>query len=250
MSKPSIRKALAWVGVLSWTTAAYAGALSEDAEARLRADRKLEEFLITARLEGIELRVSGIVKTLAQKERAERIARETPGVERVVNEIEIAPSEDKDFQIRERIAEGLRHYPYFTLFDSLEVGFQGGVAYLAGAVTQPWKKLEVEARVKKTEGVRAIENRIEVLPASIGDDRLRRRIAELLAGDGRFFDLAFRYPSPVHFVVKHRRVTLEGVVASDVDRHVLASLIRQGTLALSVDNRLKTDSEVRALESD
>jgi osmotically-inducible protein OsmY len=53
---------------------------------------------------------------------------------------------------------------------------------------------------------------------------------------------------PIHIVVERGRVTLTGVVNSEVDR-MLARSLAQFSGALSVTNELKTDAEVRdALE--
>jgi len=48
---------------------------------------------------------------------------------------------------------------------------------------------------------------------------------------------------PIHIVVERGRVTLTGVVASNVDRMLAQSLATQFG-ALSVTNELKTDAEV------
>lgn len=229
---------------------ALASDLSERVSAKLRSEKSLADFPIGFEVSGVTVRLAGEVKTLEQKERAARIVAEVEGVEGVVNAIEVARSEDKEHQIRKRVGEAILYYPYYSMFDSIEVGVDQGTAQLKGFVTKPWKKIEMEKRVKKVEGVRAIENRIAVLPVSAFDDQLRYRILRLLARDGRFIELANRYPAPVHFVVNQARITLEGVVVSDVDRRVLESLVRQNTLALSVTNRLKTDREVRASETD
>jgi len=229
---------------------ALASDLQESVSAKLRSEKSLAEFPIGFEISGATVRLAGEVKTLEQKEKAARIVAKVEGVAGVVNAIEVAASQDKELQIRKRVGEAILYYPYYTMFDSIEVGVDQGTAYLKGFVTQPWKKNEMEKRVKKVEGVRAIENRIEVLPVSSFDDQLRYRILRLLARDGRFIELANRYPAPVHFVVNHARITLEGVVVSDVDRRVLESLVRQNTLALSVTNQLKTDREVRESETD
>jgi osmotically-inducible protein OsmY len=53
---------------------------------------------------------------------------------------------------------------------------------------------------------------------------------------------------PIHIVVEHGRVTLTGVVGSDVDR-MLARSLATGFGEFSVKNDLKTDAEIReALE--
>jgi len=50
---------------------------------------------------------------------------------------------------------------------------------------------------------------------------------------------------PIHIVVENGRVTLEGVVNSNVDRMVARS-IASSFGAFSVTNNLKTDAEVTA----
>jgi osmotically-inducible protein OsmY len=51
---------------------------------------------------------------------------------------------------------------------------------------------------------------------------------------------------PIHIVVEHGRVTLTGVVNSNIDRVLARSLATQFG-AFSVTNDLKTDAEVQAL---
>lgn len=49
---------------------------------------------------------------------------------------------------------------------------------------------------------------------------------------------------PIHVVVEHGRVTLEGVVASNMDR-VIAHSLASSFPAFALKNELKTDEEVR-----
>jgi hypothetical protein len=50
---------------------------------------------------------------------------------------------------------------------------------------------------------------------------------------------------PIHIIVDHGHVTLEGVVNSNVDKAVARSLA-SGFPAFSVTNNLKTDAEMQA----
>jgi osmotically-inducible protein OsmY len=50
---------------------------------------------------------------------------------------------------------------------------------------------------------------------------------------------------PIHIVVERGRVTLTGVVNSEVDRMLARSLAATQFGAFSVKNELKTDAEVR-----
>ena len=49
---------------------------------------------------------------------------------------------------------------------------------------------------------------------------------------------------PIHIVVERGRVTLTGVVQSNIDR-MLARSLASNFLSFSVTNHLKTDAEVR-----
>jgi len=87
-----------------------------------------------------------------------------------------------------------------------------------------------------------------VLPVSQFDDELRHRIAASIYNNSNFWNYAIMPNPPIHIVVEHGRVTLTGVVQSNVDRMLARSLATQFG-AFSVTNALKTDAEVRdALE--
>jgi hyperosmotically inducible protein len=102
--------------------------------------------------------------------------------------------------------------------------------------------------VAKIDGVRSVRNEIADLPVSQFDDELRYRIARAIYGNSNFWNYAIMPNPPIHIIVEHGRVTLTGVVGSDVDRMLARSLASQfGAFSVKMD--LKTDAEVReALE--
>ena len=162
-----------------------------------------------------------------------------------------APSVDgnrKDFQIAKDIATSVQRYTRFTIFDDVSGNVKDGVVTLSGKVTMPYKRDDIEKRVKKLDGVRDVRDEITVLPVSQFDDELRYRIARSIYNNSNFWNYAIMPNPPIHIVVEHGRVTLTGVVQSDVDRMLARSLASQFG-AFSVTNALKTDAEVReALE--
>jgi hyperosmotically inducible protein len=112
----------------------------------------------------------------------------------------------------------------------------------------PYKRDDIAKRVAKIDGVKAVHDEIDVLPVSQFDDELRVRIARSIYGNSNFWNYGIMPNPPIHIVVEHGRVTLTGVVQSEVDRMLARSLATQFG-ALSVTNALKTDAEVRtALE--
>ena len=118
-----------------------------------------------------------------------------------------------------------------------------GVVTLTGKVTMPYKRDDIEKRIAKVDGVRSVSDQISVLPVSQFDDELRYRIARSIYNNSNFWNYAIMPNPPIHIVVEHGRVTLTGVVQSNVDRMLARSLATQFG-ALSVTNALKTDAEV------
>ena len=151
----------------------------------------------------------------------------------------------KDFQIFKDVATSVERYTRFTIFDDVSANVTNGVVTLTGKVTMPYKRDDIAKRVAKVAGVRDVRDDITVLPVSQFDDELRYRIARSIYNNSNFWNYAIMANPPIHIVVEHGRVTLTGVVQSDVDRMLARSLATQFG-AFSVTNALKTDAEVSA----
>lgn len=158
------------------------------------------------------------------------------------------PAERKDLQVFNDISTTVNRYAYFTIFDDVRADVSGGVVTLEGKVTMPYKKDDIAKRVAKVGGVTAVVNEIEVLPVSTWDDQLRYRIARAIYGNPHFWNYGASANPSIHIVVERGRVTLTGVVQSDVDRMLARSLVDQSGV-FSVTNHLQTVAEARdALE--
>jgi hyperosmotically inducible protein len=153
--------------------------------------------------------------------------------------------ERKDLQVFRDVANQVNRYTQLTVFDSINASVDTGRIVLTGWVTMPYKRDDIERRVQKVEGVTAVDNRIDVLPVSQFDDELRFRIARAIYGNSSFWNYAAMANPPIHIVVNHGRVTLEGVVNTNVER-MLARSLASGYGAFAVTNALKTDAEVQA----
>jgi hyperosmotically inducible protein len=158
----------------------------------------------------------------------------------------VAAAQPKDFQVLKDVAAKVDGYTRFTIFDDVNASVKDGVVTLTGKVTMPYKRDDIEKRVGKVTGVHNVVDRIEVLPVSQFDDELRYRIARSIYGHSNFWNYAIMPNPPIHIVVEHGRVTLTGVVNSNIDRVLARSLATQFG-AFSVTNDLKTDAEVQAL---
>ncbi|MCC7175704.1 MAG: BON domain-containing protein [Bryobacterales bacterium] len=132
--------------------------------------------------------------------------------------------------------------PYYTVFDQLSFQVNGNTVVLTGQVTRPVLKSDAANVVKRITGVASVDNRIEVLPLSGVDNRIR--LAELRAVYGN--PALSRYNlgaiAPIRIIVRNGHVTLEGVVASTMDKNI-AGLAANGVAGVfSVTNNLQVNS--------
>ena len=156
----------------------------------------------------------------------------------------LAQVERKDLQVFNDISKTVNQYAFFTIFDDVNANIENGTVTLTGKVTMPYKRGEIEKRVAKVDGVQQVVNHLEVLPVSTFDDQLRYRIARSIYRNSNFWNYAIMANPPIHIIVEHGRVTLTGVVQSNVDRMLARSLATQFGV-MSVTNELKTDAEVK-----
>src|SRR5262245_29080371 len=89
----------------------------------------------------------------------------------------IAQTDRKDFQVFKDVATSVERYTRFTIFDDVSASVKDGVVTLTGKVTMPYKRDDIAKRVAKIDGVRSVNDHIDVLPVSQFDDELRLRIA-------------------------------------------------------------------------
>lgn len=154
------------------------------------------------------------------------------------------PAERKNLQVFNEVSTAVNRYDRFTIFDDVSIEVKDGVVTLHGKVTMPYKRDDLEKRVSLVPGVKAVVSRVEVLPASTWDDQLRYRIARAIYGNANFWNYAASANPPIHIIVERGRVTLTGVVQSNVDRMLARSLVTQDGV-LSVTNDLQTVAEAR-----
>jgi hyperosmotically inducible protein len=155
-------------------------------------------------------------------------------------------SEARDLAyLTKEIRKELATLPFFSVFDWLEGNVEAdGTVYLGGQVTRPTLKKDAQRRVEKVEGVDRVINRIEVLPLSSNDDRLRRAVfRELFNSNSPLFRYGQQSVPPIHIIIKNGRLTLKGVVASKGDSD-LANIKARGVPGLfEVRNELRVEKD-------
>ena len=105
-----------------------------------------------------------------------------------------------------------------TAFTSLTIGVKDGVVTLGGTVYWPPDKDAAVGLVANTAGVRDIVDNIQVAPVSPMDDEIRLRVARAIYGAPQLQQYAIDPAKPIRIVVVNGKVTLTGVVDSEMDR--------------------------------
>jgi len=148
-------------------------------------------------------------------------------------------------RLEQRLSSEVRHelnmIPQFTVFDNLAYRVDGGTVTLLGQVRDAIVKDSAEARVKQLEGVERVDNKIEILPASFNDDRIRGRVARAVFNDPRLFNYGIQPVPPIHIIVKNGHVNLVGVVRTQADKD--DAFIRANGVSgvFSVENNLQVE---------
>jgi osmotically-inducible protein OsmY len=205
-------------------------------------DQVQAKILKKASVEQLQLRQNGDVvileghaASLKDKMEAEKIASKELEMG-VVNKISV-PVVASDDEINVDVASRIRHKaPSSYGFDTVSVNTKEGHVVLTGSVRNAALYDYAQKAAEETPGVRSVDNRIKILPASISDDRLRFSIFRVLRANYPYYFMG-AYPQ-VTILVDYGRVTLMGHVQSNVDKMRMASLIRSIPGVLSVQNQI------------
>jgi hyperosmotically inducible periplasmic protein len=135
--------------------------------------------------------------------------------------------------------------PYYSVFDNLvfRVSDDGRVQ-LIGQVSRPTLKSDAERVVKNIEGVQNVSNNIEVLPASPNDDRIRLAVYRSIYGHDALQSYSLRSVPPIHIIVKNGNVTLEGIVAKEMDKNLANMQANSVSGVFSVTNNLQVEESL------
>lgn len=147
--------------------------------------------------------------------------------------------------LQNQVRKELVMLPFLSVFDHLQFKIDGDKVTLLGEVSRPSLKSDAENVVKKIEGVATVDNRIEVLPNSPSDDRLRVALYRSIFGDSALYRYAMQVVPPIQIIVNNGRVTLEGVVDNAGDKNF--AYIRANSVpgVFSVTNNLQVEKESR-----
>lgn len=160
----------------------------------------------------------------------------------------------------------LLRLPYYGVFDFLSFTYERGTVTLMGFAYAPRLKEDAEEAVKRARGVDIVKNLIEVAPASLNDDRIRRdAFAAIYTDDflsryspggarrayidalefGRFPGIQPLGNYPIHIIVQGGRITLMGMVDNAADKQIAGVRAREVPGTFGVENELVVRADRR-----
>jgi len=184
--------------------------------------------------------LSGTVDAVGYKMDAERAARKVDGVT-VVDNIRVYADDVTPRQIADQARKDIVTYYTYTIFDNVNLQLQDGRLAVSGQVTQPFKKSDIANFLAHIKGVAGLDDSLEVLPTSQFDDRLRLAVARAIYRDPFFVRYGDQALPPIHIIVKNGNVTLEGVVANQLDRAKAETDARFAATYFGLTDNLRLD---------
>ena len=121
---------------------------------------------------------------------------------------QMEPGSPAQARIQKEVRHELLMLPYLGVFDNIEYRVDGETVTLLGDVTRPTLKSDAENVVKHIEGVQQVVNKIEILPPSPMDDRLRLALYRAIYGFPALEKYALGVQKPIRIIVKNGQVTL------------------------------------------
>jgi hyperosmotically inducible protein len=159
------------------------------------------------------------------------------------------------------VQRALERLPYYGVFDFMAFNVERGTVTLTGYAYHGSLRDAAQSATRRVAGVDVIANRLELLPASQNDDRIRWATFYRIYTDAflsryapggpdqirrELYD-SRRFPGmhqplgsyAIHIVVRNGHTTLFGVVDNTGDRQIAEVRAREVTGVFSVENELE-----------
>jgi hyperosmotically inducible periplasmic protein len=148
-----------------------------------------------------------------------------------------------DSAIAKKVTHEIRMYPRYSIFDNISFFVDEGRVELLGEVSEPFKKADLGRIVQHVPGITSVSNELKVLPPSPMDNRLRLQVARAIYRDPVLSRYRMGTVPSIHIIVDNGRVTLEGVVSTEMEKNVAG--LRANAAGLSfgqVQNNLHVEN--------
>ena len=147
--------------------------------------------------------------------------------------------------IDRKVRKEILSLPYYGVFDAIDYQINGDTVTLSGYTVRPLTKSDAEDAVKDVTGVRNVVNKIQVLPLSPSDDRIRVRTYNALANAGSLYRYLLGSSPAIHIIVNNGHVRLAGFVNSQGDKDLANITAREIFGVFDVTNDLQVENQQR-----
>jgi hyperosmotically inducible protein len=147
--------------------------------------------------------------------------------------------------IEKKVRKELISASWDGVFDNLAFEVNGSTATLYGQVYRPTTRSRAEKFVKDVDGITQVINKIEVLPLSGFDDRIRVQAVRSVNDTAGLYRYLLGTNPSLRIIVSRGHVTLEGMVSDETDKRLAFFAVNSIPGVFSVTNNLRTERSRR-----
>ncbi len=208
-------------------------------EYRLAKDGLMDNNDLNVNVDRQTITLTGTVSTIADKKLAGKEAGDVNETYKVVNNLNIAASNDSAETIVKAVLKKIHDHVFYSVFDWVTASYKNGTLTLKGWVHQPWDVKIFQEKAEEIPGVDSVVNKIQ---KTFGPGNIGYRAAMLIYSDPMFEPYAYSTNPPIHIIVINGNVILKGHVDSSSLKYWAANMVRFKTDAISVNNQLAVKS--------
>lgn len=238
----------ALAALLAWPAVAQAPVADQQIQAEIDHALNNKRFSgVQAQVQNGVITLNGAVDRYITKMDADNKAHHLKDALDVHDNIQVAvPEGITDAALFAKLGKGLVYDRVgygTTMFNSLTLQVQNGVATVGGVVYGPPDKDSAIALIANTPGVRGIVDNIQVAPVSPMDDRIRQAEARAIYGYPSLNRYAIDPAKSIRIVVVNGHVTLSGMVDTEADKNVAGIRANGVAGVFSVANDLQVQGQ-------
>ncbi len=243
--------ALGLVLGMAWLLSATPAATADDAQLKSRIEARLasahlgQPAQVEVQVQDGKAVLSGSVPTVHDLWAAERAARKV--TKKIEDQVTVQPVKAlSDEQISKAITKAVIGYASYGVFDAVGFDVNDGRVVLTGSVYQPWHKSDLDDRISRIVGIRALKSQIQVQPLSPFDEHVRRVAYRAIYGNTLFSRYAGWPDPPVRILVSNGHLALAGWVATPLEQTALNAIAGQVTTFGPVKNEVQLEKKPTA----
>lgn len=206
---------------------------------KIRDKTRIQNLQVETTANGIQL--LGTAPLLKDKLKAEEIAKDK-FAGNVVNNITVQSPQQSDREITVNVIDNIRReLPSKFLFNNLSAETHNGNVILTGQLRDAYLADQAVDAAAEVPGVQSVINRMQIAAPSLSDDRLRVAILRNFYRDGTLVNSLTGAQPSISILVNSSRVTLVGIVSSNVEKMKAEMLARAIPGVLNVSNQITVE---------